>query len=68
MLEIRGASMRALAAGLTSAALLTACVTPVDVSGDRAYTGRFAVTTAFCEKRESVSGRFNFEVRVRTGS
>ena len=60
----RGASMRALAVALTSAALLTACATTPSVSpADRAYTGRFAVTTALGEKRENVSGRFNFEVR-----
>jgi len=56
--------MRALAVALTSAALLTACATTPSVSpADRAYTGRFAVTTALGEKRENVSGRFNFEVR-----
>jgi outer membrane lipoprotein LolB len=64
MLWICGASRRALAATLTSAALLTACATTPSVSPpDRAYSGRFAVTTAFGEKRENVSGRFNFEVR-----
>src|SRR4030095_9872738 len=41
----------------------TACATPPRSTADRAYTGRFAVTTALAEKRESVSGRFNLEVR-----
>ena len=64
MLGICGASMRALAVALTSALLLAACATTSSVSSpDRAYTGRFAVTTAFGEKRENISGRFNFEVR-----
>ena len=64
MSGIRGASVRALAIGFTSAALLTACATTPSVSpADRAYTGRFAVTTAFGDKRESGSGRFNLEVR-----
>ena len=64
MLGICGASMRALAVALTSALLLAACATTPSVSSaDRAYTGRFAVTTAFGEKRENISGRFNFEVR-----
>ena len=64
MLGIRGAPLRALAIALTSVVLLTACATTPSVSpADRAYTGRFAVTTAFGEKRENVSGRFNFEVR-----
>ena len=30
---------------------------------DRAYSGRFAVTTALGEQRENVSGRFNLEIR-----
>ncbi len=60
---IRGASARALAASLLLVALLTACATPILVPPDRAYTGRFAVTTAFEEQRENVSGRFTFEIR-----
>ena len=63
MLAIRGASMRALAASFVSVMLLGACATPSRTAADRAYTGRFAVTTAFAEKRENVSGRFNLEVR-----
>jgi outer membrane lipoprotein LolB len=60
---IRGASARALAASLLLAALLTACATPILVPPDRAYSGRFAVTTAFEEQRENVSGRFTLEIR-----
>lgn len=64
---IRGASSRALAVLLapllTSLALLTACATPARSPADRAYSGRFAVTTASAEKRESVSGRFALEIR-----
>ena len=60
---IRGASARALAASLLLAALLTACATPSLVPPDRAYSGRFAVTTAFEEQRENVSGRFTLEIR-----
>ncbi len=60
---IRGASARALAASLLLAALLTACATPILVPPDRAYSGRFAVTTASGEQRENVSGRFTLEIR-----
>lgn len=63
MLGIRGASTRALAVSFASAALLTACATPSPSPADRAYSGRFAVTTALGEQRESVSGRFTLEVR-----
>ena len=63
MLGIRGASTRALAVSLASVALLTACATPPRSTADRAYSGRFAVTTALAEQRESVSGRFTLEVR-----
>ena len=63
MLGIRGASTRALAVAFASAALLTACATPPRSPADRAYSGRFAVTTALGEQRESVSGRFSLEVR-----
>ena len=30
---------------------------------DRSYTGRFSATTALGEQRDSVSGRFNLEIR-----
>ena len=63
MLGIRGASTRALAVSLASVALLTACATSPRSAADRAYSGRFAVTTALGEQRESVSGRFSLEVR-----
>ena len=63
MLGIGGASPRALAVAFASAMLLTACATPSPSTADRAYSGRFVVTTAFAEKRESVSGRFSLEVR-----
>ena len=43
--------------------LLTACATPILAPPDRAYSGRFAVTTALGEQRENVSGRFNLEIR-----
>ena len=60
---IRGASVRALAVSFLSVALLTACATPILAPPDRAYSGRFAVATAFAEQRENVSGRFNLEIR-----
>jgi outer membrane lipoprotein LolB len=63
MPRIRGASARALAVSFVLVALLTACATPTLAPPDRAYTGRFAVTTAFSEQRESVSGRFSLEIR-----
>jgi outer membrane lipoprotein LolB len=63
MLGIRGASTRALAVSFASVALLAACATPSLSPADRAYSGRFAVTTALGEQRESVSGRFSLEVR-----
>ena len=63
MFCVRGASSRALAASLTALALLTACATTARAPADRAYTGRFAVTTASAEKRENVSGRFDLEIR-----
>ena len=63
MLGIRGAFTRALAVSIASAALLTACATSPRSPADRAYSGRFAVTTALGEQRESVSGRFSLEVR-----
>lgn len=43
-------------------ALLTACATTV-APPDRSYAGRFSATTALGEQRESVSGRFNLEIR-----
>lgn len=60
---MRGASSRALAAAVTSLALLAACATTPRAPADRTYTGRFAVTTASAEKRENVSGRFDLEIR-----
>ncbi len=62
MLRIRGAA-RALAVSFASVVLVSACATPSSSPPDRAYSGRFAVTTARGEQRENVSGRFNFEVR-----
>ncbi|MGH6609751.1 MAG: lipoprotein insertase outer membrane protein LolB, partial [Burkholderiaceae bacterium] len=41
--------------------LFSACATTPPP--DRAYTGRFSVTTTAGERRESVSGRFSLEVR-----
>ena len=63
MAWIRGASARALAVSFASLALLAACATSPLAPPDRAYSGRFAVTTAFAEQRESVSGRFSLEIR-----
>ncbi len=63
MLRVRGVSVRALAVSFFSATLLGACATVPQTPAERAYTGRFAVTTALAEKRENVSGRFNLEVR-----
>ena len=63
MLGIGGASLRALAVTFALAVLLAACATPAPSTADRAYSGRFAVTTALAEKRESVSGRFSLEIR-----
>lgn len=63
MLRVRGAPMRAVAMSFASA-LLTACATPPQLPpADRAYSGRFAVTTALGDQRENASGRFNLEVR-----
>lgn len=63
MLAMRGASGRALAVSFVSVVLLGACATPYRTPADRAHSGRFAVTTALGEQRESVSGRFSLEVR-----
>ena len=60
---IRGAPARALAVSFWLVTLLTACATPILAPPDRAYSGRFAVTTALGEQRENVSGRFNLEIR-----
>jgi outer membrane lipoprotein LolB len=60
---IRSAPARALAVSFLLVTLLTACATPILAPPDRAYSGRFAVTTAFGEQRENVSGRFNLEIR-----
>ena len=60
---IRGAPARALAVSFLLVTLLTACATPILAPPDRAYSGRFAVTTALGEQRENVSGRFNLEIR-----
>lgn len=49
-------------ATITLIGLLAACATVV-VPPDRSYAGRFAATAARGEQRESVSGRFNLEVR-----
>ncbi len=56
-------SARALAESFVSVALLTACATPAPAPPDRAYAGRFAVTTAIGDQRENISGRFSLEVR-----
>lgn len=63
MPSIRGASASALAGSFVSVVLLAACATPILVPPDRAYSGRFAVTTAFEQQRENVSGRFTLEIR-----
>lgn len=67
MLCIRGACSRVLAVSLApllaSLTLLTACATVPRAPADRAYTGRFAVTTASAEQRDNVSGRFGLEIR-----
>ena len=60
---IRGAPARALAVSFWLVTLLTGCATPILAPPDRAYSGRFAVTTALGEQRENVSGRFNLEIR-----
>ena len=39
------------------------CHATPSAPADRAYSGRFAVTTALGEQRENVSGRFNLEIR-----
>ncbi len=48
---------------LATGALLAACATPTLGPPDRSYTGRFSATTTAGEQRESVSGRFNLEIR-----
>ena len=60
---IRGAPTRALAVSFWLVTLLTGCAAPILAPPDRAYSGRFAVTTALGEQRENVSGRFNLEIR-----
>lgn len=60
---IRGAPARALAVSFWLVTLLTGCATPILAPPDRAYSGRFAVTTALGEQRENVSGRFHLEIR-----
>ena len=60
---IRGAPARALAVSFSLVTLLTGCATPILAPPDRAYSGRFAVTTALGEQRENVSGRFHLEIR-----
>lgn len=59
--------MRALLLAAFAASLLTACATPRFSSDrtlpDRAFTGRFSVTTTSATQRENVSGRFNLEIR-----
>ena len=50
MFCVRGASSRALAASLTSLALLTACATTARAPADRAYTGRFAGHYCICRE------------------
>ena len=63
MSRLRGASAGALAVSIIFLTLLTACATVALAPPDRAYTGRFAVTTALAEQRENVSGRFGLEIR-----
>ena len=60
---IRGAPTRALAVSFWLVTLLTGCATPILAPPDRAYSGRFAVTTTSGEQREIVSGRFHLETR-----
>ena len=60
---VRGAPARALAVSFLLVTLLTACATPILAPPERAYSGRFAVTTAFEQQRENVSGRFTLEIR-----
>lgn len=50
-------------AALAAAALLAACATSTLGPPDRSYAGRFSATTTAGEQRESVSGRFNLEIR-----
>lgn len=47
-------------------ALVSACTTTTLPPADRAYTGRFSATTSLGEQRQSVSGRFSFEIRGAT--
>jgi outer membrane lipoprotein LolB len=43
--------------------ILAACSTAPVTPPERSYTGRFSAITTAGEQRESVSGRFNFEIR-----
>ena len=60
-----GVCAAVLAAAMLS--LLAGCATSPVAPPDRSYTGRFSATTlaatAGGEQRQSVSGRFNFEIR-----
>lgn len=60
---MRWAHTLALAAWLTLSTLLAACATSTLAPPDRSYTGRFSATTTLGEQRETVSGRFNLEIR-----
>ena len=50
-------------ASVVFVALVSACATTPPSPADRSYTGRFSATTTLREQRDSVSGRFNLEIR-----
>lgn len=43
--------------------LMAACATAPLTPPDRSYSGRFSATVTAGERRDNVSGRFNFEIR-----
>jgi outer membrane lipoprotein LolB len=57
-----GHAVRVLLAGVLALAL-AGCATVPPTAPDRLYTGRFSVVATTGDKRETVSGRFNVEVR-----
>lgn len=52
-----------ISASIVFVALVSACATTPPAPADRSYTGRFSATTTLGEQRDSVSGRFNLEIR-----